>query len=261
MVATVNSGSVMVEDRSQTPPVYGALAGLVAGGVAVTTGMLVAGILDVVSPIDAVGREFTDPGPPWLKDLATRWFGTNDKLALRTGIVVVLGIAALIVGYLATRWKLAGVIGIGAFGLIGAVAAWHRPGASIGAALPSVIGAAVGIPLLNWLVHPTRPQDIERPTRSRVPLGWDRRRFLVSTGTAAAGALVAGGIAQVLESRRIESIRDAIPDSLPTAAASSGSGVQVPADATLSPTTPFITPAGEFYRIDTALSFPRINLS
>ena len=58
-----------------------------------------------------------------------------------------------------------------------------------------------------------------RPTRSRVPLGWDRRRFLVSTGTAAAAAVVAGGIAQVLENRRIESIREAIPDSLPTAAA------------------------------------------
>src|SRR3954449_5234689 len=278
MVATVNKGAAVVDERQQTPPMYGALAGLVAGGVAVTTGMLVAGILDVVSPIDAVGSEFIDRVPPWLKDLAIQWFGTNDKIALRTGIISVLGIAALIVGYLSTRWKIAGVIGIGAFGLIGALAAWHRPGASIGAALPSLIGAAVGIPLLNWLVHPTRsheierpprtsvvhptrPQEIERPTRSRVPLGWDRRRFLVSTGTAAAGALVAGGIAQVLESRRIQSIREAIPDSLPTAAASSGGGIQVPADATLSPVTPFITPAGNFYRIDTALSFPRINLS
>src|SRR3954452_3882941 len=123
MVATVNSGSVMVEDRSQTPPMYGALAGLVAGGVAVTTGMVVAGILDVVSPIDAVGSEFIDRVPPWLKDLAIQWFGTNDKIALRTGIISVLGIAALIVGFLSTRWKIAGVIGIGAFGLIGAIAA------------------------------------------------------------------------------------------------------------------------------------------
>src|SRR3954451_21814673 len=140
MVATVNGASGTVDDRNQTPPLYGALAGLVAGGVAVTTGMLVAGILDVVSPIDAVGSEFIDRVPPWLKDLAIRWFGTNDKLALRTGIIIVLGIAALIVGYLATRWKIAGAIGIGAFGLIGALAAWHRPDDSIGAALPSVIG-------------------------------------------------------------------------------------------------------------------------
>ena len=133
-------------ELERTPPLYGALAGLVAGAVAVTTGMLVAGILDVVSPIDAVGSEFIDRVPPWLKDLAIQWFGTNDKVALRAGIIVVLAIAALIVGYLATRWKVAGAIGIGAFGLIGALAAWRRPDASIGAALPSLIGAVMASP-------------------------------------------------------------------------------------------------------------------
>ena len=56
---------------------------------------------------------------------------------------------------------------------------------------------------------------IETPGPSRVPLGWDRRRFLVSTGAAAAAAVVAGGLARALERRRIESIRDAIPDTLP----------------------------------------------
>jgi DMSO/TMAO reductase YedYZ molybdopterin-dependent catalytic subunit len=94
-----------------------------------------------------------------------------------------------------------------------------------------------------------------------VPLGWDRRRFLASTGSAAAAAVVAGGLAQVLESRRVQSIRQAIDDTLPPAAAPTGSGIVVPAGATLSPVTPFITPNGGFYRIDTALSFPRINLS
>jgi sulfite oxidase len=245
----------------RTPQLYGAGAGLVAGAVAVTTGMLVAGILDVVSPIDAVGSEFIDRVPPWLKEQAIQWFGTDDKLALRVGIVAILAIAALIVGVLAARRALAGVIGIGAFGVIGALAAWHRPGESAGAALPSVIGAAIGIPLLMWLIHPSRPGAIERPGRSKVPLGWDRRRFLVSTGSAAAAAVVAGGLAQVLESRRIRSIREAIPDTLPPAAGRAGTAIEVPADATLSPVTPFITPNGDFYRIDTALSFPRISLA
>jgi DMSO/TMAO reductase YedYZ molybdopterin-dependent catalytic subunit len=251
-------------EPAPTPSQYGTLAGLVAGGVAVTVGMLVAGIIDVVSPIDAVGSEFIDHVPPWLKDKAIQWFGTNDKLALRTGIVVILAIAALIVGYLAVRWVIAGVIGIGLFGLIGALAAWHRPGESVSAALPSLVGAAIGIPLLVRLIHPAGPRAIERPGPSRVPLGWDRRRFLVSSGSAAAAAVVAGGLSQVLETRRIQSIRQAIPDTLPPVVAPNGSiaptTISVPADATLSPDTPFITPNDSFYRIDTALSFPRIYL-
>ncbi len=250
---------------SSTPPLYGAIAGLVSGAVAVTVGLLVAGILDVVSPIDAVGSEFIDRVPPWLKELAIQWFGTNDKVALRVGIVGVLAIASLVVGYLTVRWRIAAVIGIGLFGLIGAIAAWHRPGEAAGAALPSLLGAAVGIPLLIRLVHPSVPAGVEYPTRSRVPLGWDRRRFLVSTGSAAAAAVVAGALADVLENRRVDSIREAIPDTLPEVQSAGGvvdgTTISIPAGATLSPVTPFITPAGDFYRIDTALSFPRIGLS
>jgi DMSO/TMAO reductase YedYZ molybdopterin-dependent catalytic subunit len=249
-----------------TPRQYGAIAGLVAGAVAVTVGMFAAGVLDVVSPIDAVGSEFIDRVPPWVKETAIQWFGTSDKLALRIGIITILGIAALVVGYLAVRRAAAAVIGIGLFGLIGALAAWHRPDQSIGAALPSVFGAAIGIPLLLRLVPRPKPHRAEMPTRSRVPLGWDRRRFLVSTGSAAAAAVVAGALAETLENRRVESIRDAIPDTLPPVATPTGAGIDattivVPDGATLSPVTPFITPSGEFYRIDTALSFPRISLS
>ena len=247
------------------PRRYGALAGLVAGAVAVTTGMLVAGILDVVSPIDAVGSEFIDRVPPWLKDLAIRWFGTNDKLALRVGIVVTLAIAALIVGVRRCSATDASVPSASASSeLVGALAALHRPGESASAVLPPLIGTAVGIAVLLWLVRPApAAHGIETPGPSRAVRGWDRRQFLVSSGSVAAAAVVAGGLAQVLERRRIESIRAAIPDTLPPVAAQSGvagTTVAVPAGATLSPVTPFITPNADFYRIDTALTFPDIYL-
>ena len=255
------AGGLPSETSATTPRGYGAIVGVVAGAVAVTIGTLAAGVIDVVSPIDAVGSEFIDRVPPWLKDLAIRWFGTNDKLALRTGIVVTLAIAALIVGILAVRRLIPGVVGIAIFGLIGTLAALHRPGESAAAALPPLIGAAVGIPVLVLLLRPTRPAAIDRPGPSRVPLGWDRRRFLVSTGSAAAVAVVAGGIAQIIERRRVQAIRQTIPDSLPQVFAPGGAGPAVPADVTVNLITPFITPNPNFYRIDTALSFPRINVS
>lgn len=251
---------------ASVPRLYGALAGLVAGALAVTMGMFVAGVLDVVSPIDAVGSEFIDRVPSWLREQAIQWFGTNDKRALRIGIVITLAVAAVVVGVLAVRWLIAGVVGIAAFGLIGMLAALHRPGESATSAVPPLLGTIVGIPALMVLIRPTRTKPINTPGPSRVPLGWDRRRFLATTGTAAAGAVLAGGIAELLEHRRVQAIRRAIPDSLPpvTDAPTATGGAKaptVPDGATLSPVTPFITPNGDFYRIDTALSFPRIDVS
>ncbi|MGZ4770255.1 MAG: hypothetical protein ACXVLX_16465, partial [Ilumatobacteraceae bacterium] len=218
------------ETPGTTPRGYAAIVGVVAGAVAVTTGMLVAGVMHVVSPIDAVGSEFIDRVPPWLKDWAIRWFGTNDKLALRTGIVATLAIAALIVGILAARRLADGVVGIAIFGLIGTIAAVHRPGESGAAAIPPLIGTAIGIPALIMLLRPTRPAPFQTPGPSRVPLGWDRRRFLVSTGSAVAAAVVAGGIAQAIERRRVQAIRQTIPDSLPPVFTPGGGGSVVPAD-------------------------------
>ena len=76
------------------PRRFAALAGLVAGGLAVTIGMLIAAITEVVSPIDAVGSEVIDRSPRWLKEFAIREFGTDDKLVLRIGIISILAVAA-----------------------------------------------------------------------------------------------------------------------------------------------------------------------
>jgi DMSO/TMAO reductase YedYZ molybdopterin-dependent catalytic subunit len=66
-------------------------------------------------------------------------------------------------------------------------------------------------------------------------------------------------VAQAIERHRVDSIRKAIPTDLPTLAPANS--VAVPADASINPVTPFITPNSDFYRIDTALSFPRISLA
>ena len=197
---------------SSPPRRSGAIAGLVAGAVAVTIGMFVAGVIHVVSPIDAVGSEFIDRVPPWLKELAIQWFGTNDKLALRTGIVVTLAIAALIVGVLAVRWLIAGVIGIAAFGLIGALAACasaRRVGVGRAA-------AADRHRRRHTAARPAAATDSARRRRDARPVAGAARMGSPSVPRldrlrAAAAAVVAGGIAQVIERRRVETIREADP--------------------------------------------------
>ena len=72
------------------------LVGMISGALAVTTGMMVAALGSVASPIDAVGSSFIDRTPHWLKELAIDWFGTNDKTALRIGIVIVLILVSLV---------------------------------------------------------------------------------------------------------------------------------------------------------------------
>ncbi len=242
----------------------GAGAGLIAGAVAVTLGMLVAAIIKVTSPIDAVGSTVIDHVPPWLKDLGIRWFGTNDKTALRIGIAVILAIAAAVLGVAARRRPLVGTLGFAAFGLIGVLAALNRPNEPGTTVLASLIGAGVGAVLLHRLLRPAPSGPTRTPQRSRVPLGWDRRRFLVTGGTAVAVAAVAGGTARALERQRVDEIRDAIPETLPSAAAPDVPAAPAAPTAPTLPAgdypTPYITPSGDFYRIDTALSFPRISL-
>jgi len=239
------------------PRRYAAMAGLIAGGGAVTAGMLLAALGGVASPIDSVGSEVIDRVPRWLKELAIRWFGTNDKLALRLGIVIVLAAAAPLVGLAAARRRTAAIAGFAAFGLIGAAAAVHRPGASWAAALPSLLGAIVGVVVLARLVTSSSARQAETPGPSRAPLGWDRRRFLATGGAAAAGAVVAGGLARRLDGRQVDGIRQDIPTSLGPV---EGARVVIPAGAEVNPVTPYVTPNRDFYRIDTALSFPRIRL-
>ena len=242
--------------NTRLPRRFAALAGVVAGGAAVTLGMLVAAITDVVSPIDAVGSEVIDRSPRWVKEFAIEEFGTDDKLALRIGIITILAVAAVAVGIAAARRSWAGAVGIGAFGLVGALSAAHRPGESLGAGVPSVIGAIAGAVLLRRMVQ---PRPIEVPGPSKAPLGWDRRRFLATSGAAAVGAAAAGGIARAIETGREGDVRAATRVPLPDNVGADQTP-DIPPGAELFDETPYLTPNDAFYRIDTALSFPRVDV-
>jgi len=85
---------------------------------------------------------------------------------------------------------------------------------------------------------------------------WSRRRALVGVGTLGIGALLATAVAQGVTTSR-ELARRAAQFVLPspkTPAAPIPPGTQVD----LEGMPPFLTPAEDFYRIDTALSIPRV---
>ena len=240
-----------------TPPrVAGALAGLVAGVLGLFVGHFVAQIGDGVSPLDLVGGSFVDRTPRWLKEWAIATFGTNDKLVLKIGAYTVLLVIAVSLGVASRRRSSVYAIGSFAVASIGAVSAIERAGTSVASVIAPYVGALVSVATFAVAcdVAVGRWLDARRPHESRVPLGWDRRRFLRTTAAAGAVASIAGVVTTRRESGRVERIESQRPDALPS---SDGGAVTID---DFHPTDPFITPNDRFYRIDTALSFPNVDL-
>jgi hypothetical protein len=83
------------------PARWGAVAGLVAGGVALGAAELVAGALGrATSPAIVVGRAAIDRTPRWLKEYAIATFGERDKLVLVAGVLATIAVLAAVPGVL-----------------------------------------------------------------------------------------------------------------------------------------------------------------
>ena len=261
--------------------------GTLAGLAAAATGLAVAEVVATTSktfqsPVLDVADRVVDGVPQSVKRLAIRWFGTNDKVALLAGIASILAIYAAIVGIVTLgrrhRRLVAGLIGITLFGAAGAYASQStRRAAPLVAVLPSVIGAiAAGVALaaLRRVLLGSSAAPAPEPatvdghvdgavgvvTESPMSIAQltpsDRRRFLAAAGLTALGAVVVGTTARRLgtketaaASRRKVSLPRARK---PLAAAPAG------IESAASGVTPFFTPNGDFYRIDTAITVPQV---
>lgn len=245
------------------PAAWRALAGLVAGAVATTSGLVVAAVAGVASPIDAVGGSFIDRVPRWLKQLAIDWFGDDDKTALRVGIVAVLALVAISFGVASRERPTPLVAGIVAFAVVGSLSAAERPGSTFWSVAAPFVGAAVGavaaVVLLARL--DSRWRRTSRPGPSRAPLGWDRRGFLVTAGALGGASVVAGVVGRRGETARIERIEEQRPATLPVVNDIGPGADRLASDDGFHPSATWITPTEDFYRIDTALSFPRIDVA
>jgi DMSO/TMAO reductase YedYZ molybdopterin-dependent catalytic subunit len=145
---------------SRLPWWAAAVIGVVAGAVALGVAQLAAGLTNAsASPVIAVGGAVVDRTPPALKDWAIRNFGSNDKLVLISGIVVVLALIAAGLGVISRRRIGYGMTGLLLFGLVGAGAAATRPDSGPFDILPSLIGVGAGAWALSLLFRRVESND------------------------------------------------------------------------------------------------------
>ena len=229
------------------------LAGVAAAALSLAAGEAIAGASPTVpSLVESVGGWVIDSVPPWVKDFAIRTFGIYDKLALVVGIVVVALLLGYIVGRLARRRFSAAVAAFVVFGGVGAAAAAREPGVSIGQALlAGAVTALLGIIALRWLLRRNPPSTVEPSSR---------RAFLIGLGAVGGLAIAAAGGGRWLISRarraisgREEVVLPLALETVPDPVAANSFEVEG--------LTPIVMPNDQFYRIDTALSVPRVDLS
>jgi DMSO/TMAO reductase YedYZ molybdopterin-dependent catalytic subunit len=284
-----------------TPPSLPTVRRYLAGAVSGTlTAAVALGIAELAAaatgsqgaPVIAVGETAINLTPIGVKDFAIAHFGSHDKEALITGIVVMLiGFAALI-GALAVRRIWFGLAGLIVFAGVGVAAAIHLPNATAADAVPTLAGVAVSAGALVilvrsvWAAFPAAPHRepgghavggseaggpalMEGPYLGDLVVGGaqepqgmqragaDRRRFLIAGAGAAALAAAAGAAGDKLLGRfSIASSRAEVRLPAPAVTAKA---VPAGVDFKIPGLTPFFTSNNSFYRVDTDLVLPQVS--
>ncbi len=265
----------------------GAVAGVLAAGAALGTGQFVAGLTGASgSPVVAVGELQIDFTPPWLKNFAITEFGSDDKLVLVGGILVVLAVFAAVIGAAATRRMAYGLAGVAVFAVVGLTAAATRPTATFASLLPTLaatVAAATVLLVLIPLIRPSavtarpavsydpvtgppadaadkEPEDRGEPETAGPQAAEPRRRSFLVAGAATAGIAAGAGLAGRLLAERssVASAQKALRIPRPrvtTQPLPPGVDLHLPG------LSPFVTSNPDFYRVDTALVLPQVDPS
>ncbi|WP_445153442.1 molybdopterin-dependent oxidoreductase [Arthrobacter sp. Hor0625] len=248
------------------PAALAALAGVVSAAVVLAVAELAGAFFSSrATPLVALGSTFIDFTPPWLKDFAIATFGTNDKAALFVGMGLTILLLACVLGIVAYRKWFLGAAGVLVMGVVIVASVVTRAGVSPLDALPSLLGTLAGLLVLRsligklWRLDETQsaPHDggaapVDRPATTR-------RAFFTATGITAAAAAVAATGGRLLGAARsnVAAARDALrlpAPAKPAPAVPAGVQSKTPG------VTPWLTPNKDFYRIDTALSVPEVDV-
>jgi DMSO/TMAO reductase YedYZ molybdopterin-dependent catalytic subunit len=228
--------------------------GILASLVGMAAGHLVATFTDpATSPVLTVGSTVIDLTPTPMKEWAIRTFGDNDKAVLVASVMLGALVLAAVGGLLARRRFLLGAGVLVVLVAAAGVMALNRPGATVLDVLPAVAAGVVGVAAL-WLLARLAGEDVDRPApaESTAP---SRRGILIAAGALAAAAAAFAGAGQFITGRRTTPAGVSLPSpadpapGLPTDLRSKVPGI-----------SRLQTRVGDFYRVDTRLTLPIIDL-
>lgn len=231
----------------------GGIFGLVAVGAGIAVSQLLSSIKSGLNgPIVSIGNRVIDHVPGSVKAFVIRTFGVNDKRALVITISAGVFILGIIIGHLQfTGRKLQANLLVVAMTIAATLAAIFDANSGVLSVLPSL--AAGGTTL--WILRAFGSYAQEKESES---LSVNRRKFLKTIGFIAAGsaaAVVAGDFLRTHTTAQLKRLNTVLPKALKFLP-------PPPTDPAL--TTPglskLFTPNAEFYRIDTALVVPNINV-
>jgi DMSO/TMAO reductase YedYZ molybdopterin-dependent catalytic subunit len=229
-------------------------SGLLAALAGTAVGHLVAAVTNPASsPVLAVGTAVINLTPTPVKVWAVRTLGTADKPVLIGSVFAVTLLLAAVAGVLAHRSFRLGATLLGLLVVLAGAAALVQPAAGVRDALPALATLVVGLAVLAYLVRgggsPRRAATTEGE-----PEAPSRRGFLISAGVVAAAAVVLGGAGQLVVRARSKISDLVLPkpaQALPPIA--TGLEKRYPGVST------FVTPASDFYRVDTNLTPPIVD--
>ena len=265
MTTTTTSSSAPRAAHSRSADLAAFVAGGLAAALGIAIGELMAGLIEgAPSLIIAIGDTVIENQPAGAKEIIVELFGTNNKLALTTGIAVTAILIAGLLGVAGRRNWIVPMAGFVVAGVVGLGAALTRPLVDpILAVVTIVLAIGVALAALRLMLGYTGPAWGAAATSADaapVPGGmpdWDRRRFLQVGGGVAVGAVLLGAVGRNLIAEGERAPLDVAE--LPTPDAPLPA---VPASASLEVEgiSPIVTPNEDFYRIDTALVNPRIDV-
>ncbi|WP_433309282.1 molybdopterin-dependent oxidoreductase [Micromonospora sp. CA-269861] len=235
----------------------GLVVGVLSAGVALGVAHVVAALVDpAADPVLAVGSAAVDLAPQPVKAFAIRTFGSNDKVALLAGVYALLALSAVLLGAATVRRRRYGFAGLAAFAVVGVVAVLSRPTATPIDVLPVLAGTGAGMAAMVVLVRAARTVVVTTSSRPRL---LNRRQFLATGAGAAfiAGAAAVTGQAvgrhSAVGARSRATVRIPPP---PQPAPPLPGGVSAGVDGV----SAFLTPNRDFYRVDTALTVPQVDV-